>query len=262
MADEDVKDTAADEPKTEPAPAPPSTDEATSPATSVKPAKKTMQEEDGQQEGCRKKGGLEKENTRREAPVTAPAAVAPPAAVAAADVGHNPTPATPSAPVEPVWDDNDVGGFSTYLAEWGPIILLVFLVLVLDAPGGDKAPAGATGMQETAPALGESSPRVVDLEPARAPALQAPAPDPAGGLGEMPPLRGSSQLTRSLNPIDQAPGAYYWGPASQSTETDKQAGDGWPAGLPGVDYWGPVGDSVEGVVEQRAVNPKPRRLGG
>lgn len=60
------------------------------------------------------------------------------------------------------------------------------------------------------------------------------------------PLRGSSQLTRSLNPIDQAPGAYYWGPASQSTEIDKQAGDGWPAGLPGVDYWGPVGDSVEG----------------
>ncbi len=246
MADEDAKDTAADEPKTEPASAPPSTDEATPPAPSVKPAKKTAKKKTASKKVVAKKAASKKKTPVREAPVTAPAAVAPPAAVAAADVGHNPTPATPSAPVEPVWDDNDVGGFSTYLAEWGPIILLVFLVLVLDSPGGDKAPAGATGMQETAPAPGESSPRVVDLEPARAPAFQAPAPDPAGGLGEMPPLRGSSQLTRSLNPIDQEPGAYYWGPASQTTETDKQADDGWPAGLPGVDYWGPVSDSVEG----------------
>jgi len=125
---------------------------------------------------------------------------------------------------------------------------LIFLVLVLDAPGGGDAPAGVTGMREATPSGGDPT-KQVRVEPA-AGSLQSqtPPPDPAGGLGEMLTLPGTVQRTPSSNPVDQEPGAYYWGPTSQDAEMGKQQGDAWPGDGQGAAYWGPVGDStVEGV---------------
>ncbi len=187
-----------------------------------------------------KKGAVKKKAAKKR--------TAPPASVAAPTEApvEAPAPAPAAVPVEaplhsspPVWDDDTGRGWSFYLVQWGPVVLLALLVLVLDKPtmSGSQTPA-VEPTQQTGSAPGAAPASVVTTRAAavipdtpvsaglESPgAVQMPSSfDPwAVGQSGMPP-GGQGGAASSLMPgganlmpaqtLTTDPGEYYWGPSA------------------------------------------------
>ena len=127
-----------------------------------------------------------------------------------------PTTPTPAAPIPPVpqWDDDQGGiGMIGQLVQWGPVLLLILLILVLDSHDGDAQAGLEVGAVETKanegamPAL--SSEGAVTLSESFDPWVFGNASDL--GSDSLQGL-GSSEILPDTGWLED-PAAFYWGPA-------------------------------------------------
>lgn len=124
-----------------------------------------------------------------------------------------PSPPIPSPPV-PQWDDDQGGtGMIGLLVQWGPVLLLILLMLVLDGPEGDDAHAS---LDQGTLNVGSADALATDFSVQGAVELAKPF-DPwsfeTGGVGGSTGLGLGGVTSTPASVFLEDPAAFYWGPA-------------------------------------------------